>query len=80
MEGLDPYTPEGYWAALEAGDWKTVREVNETVARSLIDEAIELEARASGKRFQAMSLRAMTATPFPRPTREGEPRLEKGPQ
>jgi hypothetical protein len=76
-EGLDPYTPEGYWMALDAGDWKTVREVNEIIARSLIDEAIELEARASGKRFQAMSLRAMTATPFARPHREGEPRVEK---
>lgn len=78
MEALDPYTPEGYWAALDAGNWKAVREVNETVAQRLIDEAIELEARASGKRFLATSLRAMTATPFARSPRDGEPYLEKG--
>jgi hypothetical protein len=78
MEGLDPYSPEGYWAALDGGDWKTVREVNETFAQRLIDDAIELEARASGKRFQAMSLRAMTAAPFARPPRDGEPPLEQG--
>lgn len=74
----DPYTPDGYWVALEAGDWKTVREVNETIGERLIDEAIELEARARGKRYEAVSLRAMIATPFPRPAREGEPSLDEG--
>ena len=70
MERPDSYTAEGYRPALDAGDWETVREVDETVAQSLIDQAIQLEARASGKRFQAMSLCAMSATPFARPPRE----------